>query len=106
MSQPARSAGRAAQVAGLALPRCRAAASLGQVSGSSSGGGDVVVTARLTGGSGGTGFTGGNGADASLTNAVSGSTSGSLTLTQSAVADGWRFRQQLPRHQPGMPTPH
>jgi hypothetical protein len=71
-----------------------AAANLGQVSGSSSGGGNVTVIASVTGGSGGYGYTytvnilaanGGNGADASLTNAVSGSTSGSLTLIQQAT---------------------
>ncbi len=63
-----------------------AAAYLGQVSGSSSGGGNVTVTADLTGGSGGIGYNGGNGADASLTNALSGSTSGTLTLTQNTIA--------------------
>jgi hypothetical protein len=56
---------------------------LATASGSSSTGATVIVTATQTGGKGGWG--GGRGADSVMSNAVSGSTSGALTLNQNAV---------------------
>jgi hypothetical protein len=56
-----------------------------------SGSGQVSVTASATGGAGGTGYSGakgGNGAAESLLNVVSGSTTGALSLTQSAYGGG------------------
>jgi hypothetical protein len=58
-------------------------------SGTSTTGQPVVVTANQTGGDGGTGYVGssaGNGADSIMNNAVSGATSGGLTLIQQASA--------------------
>ncbi len=57
-------------------------------SGNSTGGGNVNVTANQIGGSGGVGSygaMGGNGANSFLRNAVSGATTGKLTLTQNAT---------------------
>ena len=58
-------------------------ATLGEVSGRSDAGGSVRVHGQVFGGYGGAN---GRGADAVLTNAVTGSTSGALTLAQTAVA--------------------
>ena len=80
------------------------AGSLGNVTGSSGGGGTVNVSATQTGGAGGNGMagaTGGNGADSTLTNAVSGSTTGTLNFTQSAIggAAAATRRPQVPRRE-------
>jgi hypothetical protein len=48
--------------------------------------GTVTVNQTVTGGSGGNGYNAGNGADAILVNAASGTTSGTLVITQSAQA--------------------
>jgi hypothetical protein len=72
------------------------AAQIGTVYGCSTGGGNVFVSATQTGGAGGSDFIDsyypqdtntatGNGADSTLVNAVSGSTTGSLTLSQTAT---------------------
>lgn len=59
-------------------------AMLGLVSGTSTGGGRVLVTGRATGGS----SQGGRGADVVLQDAVRGSTAGTLTLQQLAISGG------------------
>jgi autotransporter-associated beta strand protein len=64
-------------------------AALAMASGSSSGGGDVTVQASQYGGAGGMGIRPANpgaGANSFMSNAVSGSTTGTLTLSQQAVA--------------------
>jgi hypothetical protein len=64
-------------------------ASLGVVSGASTGGDDVEVIGEITGGAGGNRFSGsgsgGDGAAATLENVVDGSTTGALTLVQRAT---------------------
>ena len=61
---------------------------LGTVRGTSTHGGAVAVTGIVTGGAGGAGGSsgsGGNGANASVTNAIGGSTTGTLRLIQTAI---------------------
>lgn len=58
---------------------------VGPVSGFSTTG-NVTVSATITAGDGGNGFNAGDGLDLTLNNAVSGSTTGSLTLRQTAIA--------------------
>jgi hypothetical protein len=67
-------------------------ATLGEVRGSSSAGGDVTVIGEATGGNGGSSYAydeGADGGDAVIEDAVDGATTGSLTLVQRAHG-GWR----------------